>query len=189
MQVSAGSRHSCAIDVEGALTCWDADPLYGTPLAQGSVTSTVSARSPGSEQHDSEGDSDARSGVRVVQVEVGTSFACALTEDGQAICGGYNYYHQADAPQLTFTQLSTGSYHACGLREDQSASCWGKNDHGQTNTPPGRFIQVSAGANHSCALRDDGELVCWGRNDKGQIDSPSWTFERLDAGSNHNCAQ
>ncbi|MEE8061306.1 MAG: hypothetical protein V3T16_05730, partial [Gemmatimonadales bacterium] len=77
-------------------------------------------------------------------IAVGGRFACGLTEEGDAICWGYNRDGQLGngttarglEPSLTlgpepFQSLAMGREHACALGVEGAAYCWGKNNNGQ----------------------------------------------------------
>jgi hypothetical protein len=140
-QVSVGdSRHSCAVDTAGVMSCWGFD--YGQ-------TGTAS---PLAVPADAAG-----------EVRVGHKFTMALKPDGSAIGWGANTAGQATPPEAIFTDIRGGVVHSCGLREDGSLVCWGSNTLGRTDSPPGDgFTQLDVGQLHSCALGGDGLVECWG---------------------------
>jgi hypothetical protein len=81
-------------------------------------------------------------------VTVGGSFACALSQNGQAFCWGANLVGQlgngtmsgpvlVPAPvvgDLAFTTLTASGAHTCGLTAGGVAYCWGGNQSGETGT-------------------------------------------------------
>jgi hypothetical protein len=141
VQVSVGnSRHTCAVDTAGVMSCWGFD--YGQ----------TGAASPLAVPADAEG-----------EVRIGHKYTMALKSDGSAIGWGANTAGQATPPDAIFTDIRGGIVHSCGLRDDGSLICWGSNTLGRTDSPPGDgFTQIDVGQLHSCALGSDGLVECWG---------------------------
>ena len=121
------------------------------------------------------------------KVAAGNEHTCAILENGDLKCWGYDYYGQlgdggsptnTNAPSSTAIDLGTGR----------------------------TAVAVSAGVLHTCAILDNGDLKCWGRDNYGQLgdggsntntDAPSSTAIDLgtgrtavavSAGLSHTCA-
>ncbi len=146
-----------------------------------------------------------------VSVSVGWDHACALRDDGTAVCWGDNVWGQSEAPPGTFTEVSAGTSHSCGLRGDGSLECWGRDEigtltnflgpghscsncfwavkhHSRLDDPPaGKFATVAAGWSYSCGVRVDGNIVCSGQNEDGQSDPPTGKFTTVDASAAYAC--
>jgi alpha-tubulin suppressor-like RCC1 family protein len=124
------------------------------------------------------------------QIAVGYSVACAVREDGTAVCWGYdNGWGLLTPPAGTFKQLSIGSAHACGVRTDGTVACWGYDEYGQATPPAGQFSAVAAGRDLSCGIRSDGSLACWGGNPyRPVVVPPAGPFQQLSAGHDTFCA-
>ena len=124
-----------------------------------------------------------RSG-RYTSLSVGLDHACALTEDGEAVCWGDNDHGQAEAPPGRYTAISAASAHTCAVTTGGEIVCWGR-DIGE-QPPPGRFEAVSTSGGHACALTEDGEAVCWGGllniNDYGETDVPTGRYVAISLG-------
>ena len=140
-EVSVGnSRHACATNAAGEMTCWGYD--YGqtgaaNPLA---VPDGVYAHP-----------------------RVGHKYTMAMKNDGTAIGWGANTSGQATPPPDTFLDIRGGIVHSCGLRDDGSVTCWGSNSLDRTDSPGGDwYTQIDVGQFHSCALGLDGLFSCWG---------------------------
>ena len=78
---------------------------------------------------------------------------CAILENGQVKCWGWNYSGQ----------LGTGN------RTDLNAPSAPIN-------LGGKAVAISLGQEHSCAILENGELKCWGDNDKGQLGTGNNTY-------------
>lgn len=135
--------------------------------------------------------------LKVVQVEQGTGFACAVTIDAAAVCWGRNWLGQlgnnssVDSRIPVFVadlgrevvSLSVGAAHACVVTYEGAAWCWGGNvfsQLGDGTTMQSLYpqqvlglqrgvLQVSAGDRHSCAVLVGGAVKCWGDNRDGQL--------------------
>ncbi len=179
--ISAGSRHTCAVTVEGGVRCWG-DNAYGQ-LGDGT---TVDRREP----VDVLG---LGPGSNVISVSAGDSHTCALLADGGVKCWGYNKYGQLGdgswTQQLTpvaviglgagrkAAAISAGGWHTCALTASGGVMCWGENSDGQlgngttqSRAEPvnviglaGGVAEITAGKIHSCALAVAGGVTCWGR--------------------------
>ena len=187
-----GLNHYCGIFSDGNLKCWGQN-YYGQ-LGIGSTTS-----------HNTSQNVSLGTGRTAVAVSAGTSYTCAILDDGSLKCWGQNSYGQLgigsttnyDTPQnvslgtgRTAVSVDAGDSHTCAILDDGSLKCWGQNSNGQlgigstTNhdTPQnvsldtGRTaVSVSAGHYHTCAILDDGSLKCWGYNIFGQLGIGSTT--------------
>jgi alpha-tubulin suppressor-like RCC1 family protein len=95
------------------------------------------------------------SGRTVRQIGVGLGHTCALLDNGQVKCWGYNVYGQL------------------GLEDGQSRGDT-PNSMGDAlppvnlgTTAPVRAIAV--GESRSCAVFEDGRIKCWGKNTSGEL--------------------
>ena len=117
----------------------------------------------------------AQSGV--LAIAAGGYHNLALTEAGEVIAWGYDFYGQvSDAPTGTgFTAIDGGGYHNLALTEAGQVIAWGRNLDGQCNVPPEAQSGVTAiagGYAHSLALTVAGKVIAWGYNYYGQCDVP-----------------
>ena len=139
--VSAGTYHTCAILDNGELKCWGNDN-YGQLGDGGSNTDTNAPSSTAI---------DLGTGRTAVAVSAGTYHTCAILDNGDLKCWGYDYYGQlgdggsipvtAPAPSSTAIDLGTGR----------------------------TAVAVSSSNSHTCAILDNGDLKCWGRDNYGQL--------------------
>jgi alpha-tubulin suppressor-like RCC1 family protein len=192
--VSAGSYHTCVILDNGDLKCWGRDN-HGQLGDGGSNTDTNTPSSTAI---------DLGTGRTAVAVDAGDYHTCAILDNGDMKCWGYDFKGQlgdggsntnTNAPSSTAIDLGTGrtavavsagAYHTCAILDNGDLKCWGWDDYGQlgdgtntdTNAPSSTAINlgtgrtavaVSAGAYHTCALLDNGDVKCWGRNNYGQL--------------------
>jgi len=89
-------------------------------------------------------------GARAIQIAVGGSTACAVTEAHELVCWGDGSLGQlgplitdgGDAPSPMTIPLPVQS---------------------------GHFVKVGCGDHHTCALLDDGGIGCWGYNFDGEL--------------------
>jgi alpha-tubulin suppressor-like RCC1 family protein len=89
---------------------------------------------------------------RVVQMDHGTTHACALLDDETVKCWGWNYVGVA------------------GYGNEETLG----DDPGEMGDALpvvllGQYRAVVAGGGHTCVLFDDGLLKCWGGNGSGQL--------------------
>ncbi len=163
--VSTGGYHTCALGVDGTVTCWgkNTDGQTTVPTNLGPAKA----------------------------VSAGRYHTCALGADGAVTCWGWNINGQTTVPDgLVATAISTRYYHTCALGADGTVTCWGLNDSGQTTVPDGLVATaVSAGGDHTCALGTTGTVTCWGGNFSGQRTVPDGLVATaVSAGLTHTCA-
>lgn len=191
-QISAGSYHTCAVTVGGALRCWGRAP-YGA-LGYGHQNNL------GDQPGEMPPPDVPIGGTKALQVSAGDRHTCVLLDSGKVKCWGANedgqlgYGHTlrlGDGPGELPTpdvdvggavkQVSAGGAHTCALLQGGNVRCWGENNvghlgYGHTNSlgdapgempPPdvaigGKAVQLLTGSSTSCALLDDGKVRCWG---------------------------
>lgn len=160
VSVSAGERHSCAVDETGAVWCWgdngrgQVGPLTGSTCGartdSGGRETGGFPCSPAPTRVPSERSFEA--------VAAGGTHTCALDAGGSAWCWGSDATHQLGdefgspeeclssettpgvpcsrepvraVTEASFTSLSAGGAHACGRTAGGDARCWGDNSLGQ----------------------------------------------------------
>jgi alpha-tubulin suppressor-like RCC1 family protein len=180
--VTAGSGHTCAIDVNGGAWCWgrgDSGQLGGG--APASALSPMPVTLPGD--------------AKVVALSAGGAHSCAIDQAGGVWCWGADDSGQlglgaAGASVLQpiavpglpagATGVAAGAAHSCASFADAGVWCWGANDSGQlgdgtTVDRPlptkvaGATGAVVAGALHTCVFAADGTVRCWGADTSGQL--------------------
>ncbi|MBI5515710.1 MAG: hypothetical protein HY909_18150 [Deltaproteobacteria bacterium] len=166
LQVTAGTRHVCALLEDRSVACWGSmtptgfegpPEIRSTPVVIGGLTG-------------------------VVRVEAGAFSACALGSEGEVSCWGHNYAGQlgdgtrnaSERPvRVTLSAravaLDAGGNLACVLQSDRRVQCWGSLMEptaivGEDPTRPGilpvpfAVVDLSVGHGGLC-LRDDAGVV------------------------------
>lgn len=178
--VSAGGRHTCAIDGEGRLWCWGAND-------RGQVGDGGNA--------DRDRPTPIQPDSRFAVVSAGFEHTCAVRVDGILLCWGANQFGQLGIGRPSDTgspptrvvgparwgQVAAGGRHTCGLDASGAAHCWGDGRSGLLGTgalvsspAPSRvgeqlsFVSIDVGGSHSCGIVHDGSVWCWGDNRFGQ---------------------
>ena len=204
-QVSAGGKHTCAIQ-DKQLLCWG-QGKYGQ-LGNGSFDQKYFP-------------TPVKINLQnITQVSAGSRHTCALRQDGKGFCWGKNYLKKTyPVPQpLALSDIkfiSAGHEHSCALLNNGDAYCWGQGEDGQLGTGdyqsyprPARvktresFIQIKAGHRHSCGITEKRKILCWGQNNYWQLgnqklkQTPKPTllpgqlppFKQVSLGEKHTCA-
>ena len=212
LKVSAGDRHTCAIQADNTLWCWG-DNAYGQ-LGQGNTIPLATPTQVGS-------DAD------WIDVSASGPHTCALKEGGDLWCWGNNLYGQLGLAEIghqptpakvlsdkVFTTVTTGEFHTCALDDDNESHCWGFNAQGQVGIAAipdfvsaaqynkAAWKQVASGEDYSCGIKSDDTLWCGGINGLGQLGDktpinraaavPVQTnisqWLKVDVGNDHACA-
>jgi alpha-tubulin suppressor-like RCC1 family protein len=180
--ISAGGKHTCAIDMNEGLECWgeNADGQAGQqPPSAGGTADDVFYPTPVPGL--AEG---------VVDVSLNDESSACLKDDGSVFTFGGNAngqlgdgtttssYTPVQAKITSVTALTSGDEHTCGLKNDDSIWCWGYGAavglaSGMDQSSPQRVLTgksawAGGSAFHTCAVQGNA-LLCWGGNDKGQI--------------------
>ncbi|MEE2836370.1 MAG: hypothetical protein VYB65_10160 [Myxococcota bacterium] len=174
--------NSCAVTRSGAVWCWGSASSwrFGTNQVSGNQVNPVQV-----------------TGVETaVDVDVGSTSACARLADGTMACWGSNWTGQAglayssplaptvipEVPQVRAVELESST--GCAIWGDtRQVSCWGWNNYGQAGDPSTRRIDqglrpvegvvgaagLAVGPLHACAWHLDGRRTCWGLNNFGQL--------------------
>lgn len=181
ISISAGGRHSCAVERGGSVWCWGKNKT-------GQLGDTTL------------GDKDTPVKVKGIQnaasVHTGSEHTCVLLKDGSVECWGWNLFGQlGDGSEGNMSKepvrvaglqkvknLAAGGFHNCAVTNEGKVLCWGKNDMGQLGLGDERHRRVpelvknldgvkaiSAGGAHTCVVLEEGHASCWGRNASGQV--------------------
>jgi len=158
VDLTLGSKHSCALTEEGSVACWGGndEEYYEEPPPLGPQTS----------------------------IDAGDLYTCGVGTDHIVRCGGSPESEESLIPVSTYLAVDAGLYHTCGLTTEARIRCWNciawdwdlelENYSDACEVPDEEFASVSIGFRHSCGMTVAGSLKCWGENDDGQAcDSPS----------------
>jgi alpha-tubulin suppressor-like RCC1 family protein len=185
LQIAAGYSHTCALIEGGTVKCWGSN-LFGELGNAGDTTELFD------EPQDVLGLDDAK----VVQIDAGYGFTCALLDTGTVRCWGSNGNGQlgngasqadsllpVDVLELEdATQITLGYYQVCAHIDGDGISCWGGDEWTTARKGPydvpgevaGFFAaSVAAGGSMTCSLNTDSGIECWGQNDHGQLGYPT----------------
>jgi alpha-tubulin suppressor-like RCC1 family protein len=109
-------------------------------------------------------------------------YTCGLTEAGEALCWGHNYWGQlGDGTQVSRSSpapvagghrlrtLTLGQFVACGLTLSEELLCWGTGPHpdAKSSVPvrvaeEHRFRLAATSSGHTCGVTLDSATLCWG---------------------------
>jgi len=184
VEVTTGSRYSCARRASGEVLCWGDNSLGQL----GDGTTTASSR-PVSVL----GVCDA------MEVEAGSGTACARKRSGQVVCWGWNGsgelgagYTPAELMRSPYPlnafgledaiSIEGGAGFFCAIRRSGQVVCWGTNGGraiGDGTSVPRVFSPTAvsnlpdavniAASQYGCAARVSGQAVCWGNNFMGRL--------------------
>ena len=144
-RLANGSSNACIVLDNEQVRCWGNVSGIGVPGA-GTIGDD--------ETPDSVRAVDVGAGRTVQAVENGENFTCALLDNGDVRCWGY----QTFGPVLG--------------NPDSGGQRIGDNEEPTTIGPislGGPAIAVASGNFSSCAILDDGSVRCWGANGQGQL--------------------
>jgi alpha-tubulin suppressor-like RCC1 family protein len=176
--VDGGVVHSCALLLDGSVSCWGAGDVVGRPgLPPRPVAAGLVANLSG-----------------VTSLDAGPWHTCAL-KASDIWCWGNNSYGElgvdpglqarADvpirAPGTGFALVAAGGSFTCADQPAAATLCWGAINTDGPMTWIGRPIsgfsvsirQIAAGSSpllpHACAVLAQGSVACWGSNDLGSL--------------------
>ena len=144
VQISAGFRHTCALNSSGNVLCWG----YNNRGQLGD--DSKSNRSYPAFVVQSDGSSTPLNGV--VQLSAGKFHTCALTSAETVLCWGDGQYGQLGS--------SSG-----GVERDAPLAVL----TGQGGSSLSGIAQVASGHQNTCALTLDGHVKCWGTSGSGAL--------------------
>ena len=182
----------CAVTKAGKLLCWGrnqaAEVGDGTQQSPRIVPTAVTS-------------DDAAFAARTFTMVSGfASGACALDNQGEVWCWGYNQFGQAGSgtlndfvkratrvPGLTgVIAVSAALSHVCVLVQGGTVRCWGRGTEGQlgdglsqTSVAPvivsglSGVTNLAASQGATCAVAGGGDLYCWGSNLYGAVGNGS----------------
>ncbi len=151
--VSAGDGFSCALQLDGRVSCWGAND-FGKLGRNVLHSTTASASDPQAIRDPSDFDSEL---FGLVAVAAGKNHACALTSAKKVVCWGSNEFGQLGANR----EMGAGAslrYPAFVRKPipEQAANL-------------SNIVAIATGDDHTCAVDTTRKVFCWGRNDNGQL--------------------
>jgi len=151
LRLALGHFHSCAILDNGQVKCWGTNGAngelgLGDLLGRGAAPGQMGVALPAV---------DLGPGRTAVGIAAGVSHTCAVLDNAQLKCWGFNLNGQ----------LGYGDTTSRGSAAIQMGAGLPPVDLGAGRTA----LQVAAGAYSTCARLDNGSVKCWGLNDEGQL--------------------
>ena len=185
IDIAAAYDLACALDVDGAATCWR--PVEPAPAAPFPI-------------------SGAPPFVHIAAETYGSNRACGLTAAGAVWC--WSIWATDPVAELTsgtstFASIWGGNGPICVLDAAGDVSCLSHVVSGFSPVATGySFTQVATGYGHGCGLTAAGSALCWGwENSHGQLGdgtrlshltpaavSGGLSFTSITAGYDHTCA-
>jgi alpha-tubulin suppressor-like RCC1 family protein len=195
--VSVGEFHTCVILDNGEMKCWGRDQ-YGQLGDGGSNTHTNAPSST---------PINLGTGRTAVAVSAGERHTCAILDNGDLKCWGYDYYGQlgdggtntnTNAPSTTVIDLGTGrtavavsggNEHTCAILDNGEMKCWGYDLNGELGNGGGNTNHGSPVAVSGSDTWDSSTGLSSGSG-SGSSSSSSFAYanDKLSAGSQHTCA-
>ena len=142
VDISAGYRHTVAIDEEGKAYTWGYNE-YGQ-LGDGTTTNSVLPICISEKENELKG-------KRIVDISAGYRHTVAIDEEGKVYTWGANY-----SGQLGDGTLDYSAEPICISNKENELK--GK-----------KIINISAGEDHTVALDEEGKVCTWGNNEVGQL--------------------
>lgn len=176
--LTAGALHTCALSTGGGVWCWG-DNTYGQLGSMNTASSSVVPVAV----------TGLASGV--TSIAAGTSFTCAVMQDGSVKCWGDGAFGQLGTMMgsptpvsvplpTTVTAIAAGAHHVCAVTSAGTVLCWGAAAANQLGSAAGNasssplavpslagIKSVSAGGDETCALDGGGAVMCWGTDPVG----------------------
>ena len=184
--ISVGMYHGCGLldgqngQLEGSLSCWGAT---NNPNENGNPNDTETIElDPYADYGQAVIPEDVLN-EPMIAVSAGLYHTCALKQDGEMRCWGYDEIASipAEMRDLRFPQVSASRFITCGITVGNRVKCW--EPDGLTIWPdttfsvsafnldqfhvPEQFVDeefgsVDASVRHACATRINGTVACWG---------------------------
>ncbi len=127
--ISAGGRHTCAIDVNSAVKCWGQNSYKQTDIPK-------NIKNPRT-------------------IAAGFDHTCVIDDSG-VVCWGRGDEGQTTVPTTLKNPrlIQAGGFHTCAI-DDNGVQCWGDNSFGQTKVPTtlgSKISSLTTGYLHTCAV-------------------------------------
>ena len=146
--MDVGWGHACMISADGDLVCWGSnwygglstgDDVY--PMQQPVTVPSLSG---------------------VSQVALGNYHTCALQDNNELYCWGWNRYHQVGMPvddnEICPDSASDSAPTPCVLEPRLIEGLGGD-----------AILDIDTGGSHTCVIVATGKVFCWGNNQSGAV--------------------
>jgi len=190
--IYSGDNHNCAITAQKELFCWGGNSRgqVGQLFSDESRQTTGRSTIPQAERVNINS---------VVDVGLGSTHTCAVTEKGYTYCWGDNIYGQLGQgwrvdksymPMIVgsltdMREIDSSGNSICATDKSSSMRCWGAGENGQlgnldtadlalpTNSSVAlakySISKFSVGIRSTCARLDNSAVFCWGSNQFAQV--------------------
>ena len=148
LMVSTGTTHTCTVLADGQALCFGSNGQGQLCLDRSvSTVGTVIGETAGAIVQ-------VPTGVAVVSISTGEFHTCAVLDNGQALCFGFNGNGQLGLDRSV----------------SQVGAATGETAGAIVQVPTGAtIVSVSAGSRHTCAVLNDGRALCFGDNGSGRL--------------------
>lgn len=150
LQIKGGQTHTCARLFDATVKCWG-----GGNFGQLGYGDTANRGDGPGEMGDNLPRVDLGTGRTALQIATGGFHTCAVLDDGNVKCWGFNAQGQ----------LGYGDTNARGDVAGELGDNLPAVDLGTGRTA----VQIAAQSHHTCALLDDATLKCWGFASNGRL--------------------
>lgn len=202
MQVSAGGRHTVALQADGSLT-FTGDNEEGQlnvnewnriRKVSAGVLNTVALVDDGTvlaTGNNQFGQCNLNDWKAIIDIDTEHYHTVGLQSDGRVIAAGFKDRGACDVVNWeNIIMVAAGEYHSLGLSKDGHVIAAGDNRFHQCETSNWEgIVSIDAGYNHTVGLKDDGSVLATGKNDRGQCNVSEWkSIVQISAGGEHTVA-
>ncbi len=160
-ELSVGGGGRCGRTRSSNVLCWGANSIYALAGGRPRTRTAVAA------------------GVKHARGLAGFETHCAVRDDGNVTCWGYEEVADLHDPTGKWAPVRALNYaHAksivvgqdasCAILVDGTVSCFAKTVS-RTMSTLSNIVELAAGRNHFCARDAAGAVSCWGDNAYGQL--------------------
>jgi hypothetical protein len=164
--VMTGRDFSCALGLDGKLTCWGVttQPLTDTFThvgIGGNVVCGVREDSTLVCWRNDSGEVIPTPSDQYLDVFVSEPTVCAMRLDRTVTCplNERLFLVEDDIPLQAF---DVGTFRACGIDDDHQLRCWGRLSSAPSPPPEDGPFQTVSADQYTCAIRADRTRACWG---------------------------
>lgn len=157
-QLSVGTKHSCALTMQGFAKCWGKDSDETDKVSNAvSNTPTTTAFS---------------------KVVAGRNHSCGLAMDGSVLCWG-RLITDIETRRGPYKDLSAGNAFTCALTPESNAECWKIGAPVELRSAD--LATIESDATWTCGIDLNGNAQCWGDGNYPDIPQDI-EFKRLSVG-------